>query len=288
MVDFAFLDSGTGGIPYMIDLLKHCPSARCVYIGDTKHFPYGQKSHEEIVHYVLEITQKIIENFKPLVIVIACNTMSVNALDVLREVYPNQAFVGTVPAIKLAATVSKNKKIGLLATASTVNSPYNIDLKNHFAVDCDLVLRADPELISFIEHESFTATKEERENACKNCVNFFLENGCDVIILGCTHFLNMKEDIQKVCGDSIKVVDSVDGVTKRALSLIGQQALRAAFEPAEGGAKHTTANTVSEECGAWGKAFPTKLFITGLYDKNDEKEYDVICKKYNICFGGNL
>lgn len=284
MVDFAFLDSGTGGIPYMLGLLKLYPQASCVYVGDTVHFPYGEKTHQQIVGFVVELVEKVINRFSPSVIVIACNTMSVNALNVLREVYPDQQFVGTVPAIKLAATVSKKRRIGLLATKATVENPYNQDLKNHFASDCDLVLRGDPDLISFIEHESFTATKEERENACKPAVEFFRKENCDVIILGCTHFLNMKEEMQSVCGNDITVVDSVEGVVNRALSL--KRALRDELEnavPALGVAEKTGA---CEDFGAQG-AFPL-LFVTGFCDKKDEKEYDVLCKRYSITFGGKL
>ena len=86
MVDFAFVDSGTGGIPYLLHLKEKCPTAKCVYIGDTANFPYGEKSHEEIVNCVLDCTAKIIGSFNPKVIILACNTMSVNALDVVRSV----------------------------------------------------------------------------------------------------------------------------------------------------------------------------------------------------------
>jgi len=264
-VDFAFLDSGTGGIPYMLHLKEVCPSASCIYVGDTEHFPYGEKTHEEIVKYVLDCVKKIITKFDPKIIILACNTMSVNALDVLRDVYPEHLFVGTVPAIKLAATVSKKRCIGLLATNSTVNHPYNQDLKNHFAADCKMVLRGDPDLISFIEHESFTATEEERKAACVPVVEFFKKEGCDAIILGCTHFLNLKEEIQQVAAPEITVVDSVEGVTNRALSLHGDK-----FDICKGTDLKST------------------LFITGLSDKKDKKEYDVICNRYDLEFGGIL
>lgn len=286
MVDFVFMDSGTGGIPYMLQLKKVWPEASCVYVADTEHFPYGEKTHEQIVKFVLALVEKIISQFEPKVIVIACNTMSVNTLDVLREVFPDQQFVGTVPAIKLAASVSKKRRIGLLATKATVENPYNQDLKNHFASDCELFLRGDAELISFIEHKSFTATEEEREQACVPAVDFFRQKDCDVIILGCTHFLNLKAEMQKVCGDQIQVVDSVDGVINRALSLVKGVA---GMCPAQGVAEKTAANAVSEDFGAQG-ASPSysSLFITGFCDKNDEKEYDVICKRYDLDFGGIL
>ena len=264
MIDFAFLDSGTGGIPYLLHMQKVVPQADCVYVGDTVNFPYGEKSHEEIVKCVLACVNKIIKKFDPKVIIIACNTMSVNTLDVLREVYPERTFVGTVPAIKVAGDISKKRCIGLLATNSTCKHPYNQDLKNHFASDCKMVLRADPELISFIEHKSFTATEDERKAACKPAVDFFRQEECDVIILGCTHFLNLKDEMQKVSEPDICVVDSVEGVTKRAVAVHGP------FEKS-GESKGSAA-----------------LFVTGFSDKKDEKAYDVICKKYNWRFGSKL
>ena len=272
MIDFAFLDSGTGGIPYLQRLLEKKPDASCIYVGDTANFPYGEKTHEQIVKCVLEIAKKIIEKFNPKVFIVACNTMSVNALDVLREVFPATQFVGTVPAIKLASSVSKKRKIGLLATQSTVDNPYNVDLKNHFASDCELVLRADPDLISFIEHESFTATKEESIKAVMPAINFFYENGCDTIILGCTHFLNLAELFQEaadnVSGGTLKIVDSREGVTNRALSIFDSLNQNAADSKSEHEQKKS------------------RLYVTGLSKAKDQNEYDVICNRYHLEWGG--
>ena len=280
-VDFVYLDSGTGGIPYLHHMKEVFPEANCVYVGDTANFPYGEKSHDEIVKADIEVCKKIIEKFNPKVIIIACNTMSVNALDVLRDVYPDTQFVGTVPAIKLAASISKKRVIGLLATNSTVNHPYNQDLKNHYASDCKMILRGDPELISFIEHDSFTATKEEIIDACRPAIDFFRKQGCDAVILGCTHFLNLKKEILEICSPDIQVVDSVEGVTNRALSLFKGVA---GMCPAQGVAEKKVCE--ADTFGAQG-AFPL-LYVTGFSDKKDEKEYDVICERYKLKFGGIL
>ena len=118
MTDFVFIDSGVGGIPYMTSLLKKEPGASCVYVADNKNFPYGEKSHDEVVACVTDVVEKICERFEPAVIVLACNTISVNALEVLRKKFPQVQFVGTVPAIKLAAAVSQKKRIGLIASKS--------------------------------------------------------------------------------------------------------------------------------------------------------------------------
>ncbi|MCR4580210.1 MAG: glutamate racemase, partial [Treponema sp.] len=198
MVDFAFIDSGIGGIPYMTSLLQRKPSASCVYVADTANFPYGEKTHEEVTSCVTSLVKKISEGFSPSVIVIACNTMSVNALDSLRKSFSEVKFVGTVPAIKLASSISKKRRIGLLATKATCENPYNLELQKKFAADCLLVNRPDPELVSYIEHNAFTASRTECLEAVRPAVDFFRDQKCDVMILGCTHFLNFTDIFEEV------------------------------------------------------------------------------------------
>lgn len=260
MVDFVFIDSGTGGIPYLHRLLEKSPNSSCVYIGDTKNFPYGEKTNEQVIDCVLSLIKLAKEIFVPKVIVIACNTMSVNALEIARKQNPDIQIVGTVPAIKTAAKVSKKRKIGLLATNSSVKNQYNQKLKEEFAFDCQFFLRGDPDLISFIEHKSFLSTQIERENAVKPAVDFFRKNDCDVIILGCTHFLNLKNEIQSVSSPDILVVDSVEGVVNHALEVLGENHMEKKEEP--------------------------KLFVTGFLDNKDEFEYNKICSKFNLKWGG--
>lgn len=251
--DFLFLDSGTGGLPYLAHLKKNSPNASCVYVADTKNFPYGTKSKEEIIKCAVAVADFAIKKFSPKALVVACNTISVNALDELRAENPDVSMVGTVPAIKLAAEITKNKKIGLLATKSTVESEYIKELQKKYAHDCEIFLREDMELISFIEKKSFTATSSECEAACIPQSEFFKEKGCDVVILGCTHFLNLSETIQKVLGEKIKVVDSRDGVVRRALSV------------------HNNIENKSPS--------KTLLYVTG--NANDE-EYIAVEKKYDL------
>ena len=270
MTDFVFIDSGVGGIPYMTALLQKAPDASCVYVADNANFPYGEKSHDEVVNCVVSVVQKICDNFEPDVIVLACNTISVNALETLRQKFSKVKFVGTVPAIKLAASVSKKKRIGLIASNSTCENPYNIELKNKFAADCELIMRSDAELISFIEENGFTATDIELENAVRPAIEFFAEQNCDVIVLGCTHFLNIKDVFEKVAlPHFIKIVDSVDGVVRQMIKVrkeIG--ALRQAQGP----------HSVAQEA---------QLYTTSDISSELSK-YKEICGHLNIRFGGKI
>ena len=262
MTDFVFIDSGVGGIPYMMKLLEKKPEYSCVYVADTVNFPYGEKSHEQVVKCVLELVEKIRTKFSPKVIVVACNTMSVNALDELRKKYPDIQFVGTVPAIKLAASVSKKRRIGLLATKATCENPYNLELKEKFASDCVLVTRGDGELVSFIEHNAFTATRQECLAAVKPAIDFFRKEDCDAVILGCTHFLNFTDVFEEACQPDIKVVDSVDGVVRHALEVIDSKR-----EPSE---HHS----------------PAAVYVTGFSDIHEKKQYDALCLNYGLKFSG--
>ena len=300
MTDFVFIDSGVGGIPYMTTLMQRAPGANCVYVADTANFPYGEKSHEQVVKCVTELVGKIKAQFAPKVIVVACNTMSVNALDVLRENFADIKFVGTVPAIKLAASFSKKRRIGLLATKATCENPYNIELKNKFASDCTLVTRGDGQLVSFIEHNAFTASHEECLEAVKPAIDFFRQEDCDAVILGCTHFLNFTDVFEEACKPDIKVVDSVDGVVRHSLEVL-EGGVGGGEPPAERVAdKPTKRREPTQLAGAvrgatWlgseGETSPSQtpnLFITGFRDTEEENQYNVLCSRFGIQFGGLL
>lgn len=269
-IDFAFLDSGTGGIPYMLELKKKSPESKCVYLGDTVHFPYGEKSYEEIVRCSSEAISLIIEKWNPGAIVIACNTISVTALESLRKLHPELPIVGTVPAIKLAAKVSINKKIGFLATNASVNHKYSDKLIEDYAFDCKVYKRGDPDLISFIEHRLFVASIEEKIAAVKPAVDYFCNLGCDTIVLGCTHFTHMAKEIEEYFSyrknGSIFVVDSRDGVANHALEVLPALSEKSCIK-----------NDVPQDMS---------FFVTRVNGEEDLREYETLCKKFSIPFGG--
>ena len=268
-IDFVFLDSGTGGIPYMLDLKEKCPNATCIYVGDTAHFPYGEKSESKIISCAQNVVQHVIEKWQPRTIVIACNTMSVTALSALRTQFPNIPFVGTVPAIRLAGRESKNRKIGLLATNATVQHQYTQKLIDDFASDCVVEKRGDPALVAFVEHRLFFATEAEKEEAVKPAVDFFAEKNCDTIILGCTHFTHIADTMRKVAGKNVHVIDSRNGVSCRALDV--------AFQG-------MPLTEISEKQCANDESF----FVTKQPSTAEEIEYKTLCAHFGIKWGGTM
>lgn len=291
-IDFAFLDSGTGGIPYMISLLKKMPEAKCVYLGDTLHFPYGEKTPEEVTKCAGEAISLIIKTWNPKVIVVACNTISVTALEDLRKLFPEISIIGTVPAIKLAAKITKNKRIGLLATNATVHHPYCQKLIEDFAADCFVSMRADPDLVNFVEKKYFEASEQERLDAVKPAADFFKSKNCDTVILGCTHFTHIFDEMKNACGGEIQVVDSRDGVANQAI-----RKLRIKNEEltiSASGAGEETTHSASQNhkicgnlCESADKIQNLTFFVTKA-DEKEEKEYKTLCKNMNIPYGGIL
>ena len=301
-VDFAFLDSGIGGIPYMLDLKEKMPSARCVYLGDTAHFPYGEKTPEQVTESAADTIRTIIKKWRPKTIVIACNTISVTSLSALRALFPDTPIVGTVPAIKLAASVTRNKKIGLLATNATVRHPYCARLTRNFAADCSVFSRGDPDLIAFIEKNLFTATPEQKRAAVMPAVEYFAANGCDTIILGCTHFTHVAKEFAEVAGESVRVVDSRDGVANQAIRVEAEKnaAADSFATPATSGAPSDSAMPSAGDApsdsatpagakkmpGQEENLPPDRTFFVTACTPADELEYRRLCEGYGIPWGG--
>lgn len=303
-VDFAFLDSGTGGIPYMLSLKEKVPNASCVYLGDTAHFPYGQKTQKEVVAAASKAVELIQKKWNPKTLIVACNTISVTALDDLRARFPSLPIVGTVPAIKLAAKVTANKRVGLLATNATVRHPYSQKLIEDFASDCAVFKRGDPDLIDFIEKKLFTASRAERLAAVRPAVDYFAANDCDTIILGCTHFTHIADDIQAAAGDKVRVIDSREGVANQALRVFpgnqnclqGQKgaktdagAKEAALLGREKNCLQDQAFSQDQNAGGFkvSETFPQdKSFFFTAASPEQEGEYRAMCERFAIPFGG--
>ncbi len=277
-MNFAFLDSGTGGIPYMLRLKRLAPDATCAYLADTVHFPYGEKTVPEIIEYATAAVSRIIDIWHPETIVVACNTMSVSALASLREHFPFVPFIGTVPAIKLAASVTKNKKIGLLATNATVRDAYIRELEKGFASGCTIYSRGDADLVSFIERKLVTADENEKMRAVMPAVDYFAEKGCDTIVLGCTHFTHLADIMQKAAGKNVNVVDSRDGVARHAIEVHDNFI----------NSKKESENIFTAAADFLSEVPDGSFFVTGISDDKAKAYYRAFCKMLSIPFGGML
>src|SRR5947207_12628310 len=141
-----FFDSGVGGLSVLAPTRALLPHAPIVYAAVSAGFPYGKRSEAEIASRVPALLGRLVERFHPRLAVIACNTASTIALEHVRSAL-DLPVVGTVPAIKPAAALSRTRVIGVLGTEATVRQPYVDDLAAQFAADCTLVRHGSPELV---------------------------------------------------------------------------------------------------------------------------------------------
>jgi glutamate racemase len=208
------------------------PNAPVVYTADSAGFPYGKRSEAEIASRVPALLARLVERFHPRLVVIACNTASTIALDHARSAL-DVPVVGTVPAIKPAAEISKSRVIGVLGTEATVRQPYVDDLAARFASDCTLIRHGSPELVELAEAK--LAGTGVGVHAVMAAVQpmFDAPDGerIDTIVLACTHFPLLAEELRAAFPD-IAYVDGGAGIARRVAFLTREQPWPA--EPRDG------------------------------------------------------
>jgi len=227
----AFFDSGLGGVPYYEWAARELPAERFVYLADTRHFPYGEKSPELVREIVIEQIGNLIQATDPKVVVIACNTASVIALDALRAHF-TVPILGTVPAIKPAALITRNRKIAVFATERTVKDQYTEQLVRDFAADCVVERVAASQLVGFVERRLFAASPDERSEVVARAVEPLKAAGVDTVVLGCTHFVYLADDISRALGENVRVLDSREGVGRQLIRTLQTRGLVNSADPA--------------------------------------------------------
>jgi len=218
----AFIDSGVGGLPYLQWVKEKLPCENFHYLADSENFPYGEKSQNEIVELVLRAVNKLNRVGNPKLLVIACNTASVTALDSVRKMV-DIPVVGVVPAVKPAAELSVNKRIGVLATERTVKGAYLEELIRDFAAACYVEKFAGSDIVRFVENDFFKTNDNYKFTIIKNAVSRFREANVDTVVLGCTHFIYITELLQKHMGDEIKIIDSRNGVGRQIIHILKEK-----------------------------------------------------------------
>jgi glutamate racemase len=210
-----FFDSGVGGLSVLGPTRELLPNAPIVYAADSAGFPYGKRSEAEIASRVPALLGRLVERYHPRLAVIACNTASTIALEHVRSAL-ELPVVGTVPAIKPAAEISKSRVIGVLGTEATVRQPYVDDLAAKFAGDCAIVRYGSPELVELAEAK--LAGEDVSADAVRAVTQpmFDAPHGerIDTMVLACTHFPLVKEEL-RAAFPGVVYVDGGDGIARR-------------------------------------------------------------------------
>jgi glutamate racemase len=217
--------SGLGGLTVFAEAAKARPDARFVYAADDAGFPYGAMSEAALGARIEKAMAELIGHCRPDLVIIACNTASTLALPLLRARFPIP-FVGTVPAIKPAAAMSRSGVIAVLATPATVRRDYTQDLIRSYAGNCRVVLVGAARLAA--EAEALLRGEAANDDVIRaEIAPCFVEEGgrrTDVVALSCTHFPLLQAEFERLAPWPVSWVDPAPAIARRMLHLLGPAA----------------------------------------------------------------
>jgi glutamate racemase len=227
-------DSGIGGLTVAKAISKHLPNERFIYFGDTAHLPYGDKSKEAILRYAKSITNFLMAN-NCKSIVIACNTASAISYQFLRDKYKGIIPVINVidPIIEAVVADGTHKKIGLIATKTTVNSGVYHEKMARRNPNIKMEVLATPLLAPMIE-EGFSQDKISH-TVIENYLSNPIFEGIDALILGCTHYVLIRDEINDFFQGKVKLYDSTDIVALKMKEIFKNENL---LSPKKTGENH--------------------------------------------------
>ncbi len=218
MSRYLVFDSGVGGLSVVEHLRAMAPDASVSYGADCGFFPYGLKSDDELRARLPEVCAAMVREACADVLIIACNTASTLALEEVR-VAVGVPVVGTVPAIKPAAMASKTQVIGVLATPGTVRRAYLAGLEKQFAPDATVIRHGSPALVELAERHVRGETLMQYAFDMAVAPLFAREHGdqIDVVVLACTHFALVRDQISQACPAGVTLIDTGEAVARQAV-----------------------------------------------------------------------
>ena len=219
-----FFDSGIGGLSVLKAARAALPLAPIVYVADFAGLPYGSKTEIQITARVAGLLGRLVERYRPRLVTIACNTASTIALNEVRAAI-DVPIVGTVPAVKPASEQTKTGVIGLLGTAATVRQRYVDQLEAEFASNMTLLRHAAPDLVHAAEAKMRGEEVDPQiyADAMSGLTNQPGGEQLDIVVLGCTHFPLVQEELLAAV-PGMGFVDGAAGIARRIAHLTDGQA----------------------------------------------------------------
>ncbi|MGX5218314.1 glutamate racemase [Pseudomonas sp. S9] len=217
-------DSGVGGLSVLAEIRQLLPHESLLYVADSAHVPYGEKSPEFIRQRCRAIAGFLLEQGAK-ALVLACNTATVAGAADLRQLYPDLPIIGMEPAVKPAAAITRSGVVGVLATSGTLKSAKFAALLDQFASGVRVVTQPCPGLVEQIEAGDLEgpATRALLERY----VEPLLAQGCDTLILGCTHYPFIKPLLRQLVPDNVGLIDTGAAVAKQLQRLLAERNLLA-------------------------------------------------------------
>jgi glutamate racemase len=213
----AILDSGVGGLTVAKEVMRQLPQEKIIYFGDTARAPYGPRAASEVVLFTTQIVDYLL-HFDPKMIVIACNTATAVALDVIRS-RVNVPVLGVItPGARAAIKATKNGEIGVIGTEGTIRSgAYEMGLRR-ISPGIRVVSKACPAFVPLVEKGLFR-TEAAKKTVCEALEELQSET-IDTLILGCTHYPFLTDLIQECMGPKVTLISSADQTARDISTLL--------------------------------------------------------------------
>lgn len=211
-------DSGLGGVSVLKELVQAMPNEKFLYYGDSANAPYGIKTKEEIAERCVDIIEFFLAKGVK-AIVIACNTATSAAANMLREKYSHLPIIGMEPALKVAADGKIDNTIVVMATPLTLKETKFNDLMARYSDDNTVIKMPCPELVNIVENDLLD-DEEVVESQLKDYYKDLDMSKINSVVLGCTHFVFYREYMEKILNHSINIVDGNLGTTNHLKEIL--------------------------------------------------------------------
>ena len=227
-------DSGLGGLTVAREIMRNLPDEQIVYFGDTARVPYGSKSQKTILRYSRQIV-RFLRTQHVKAIVVACNTASALALDTI-EAELDIPIIGVVrPGADMAVQATKNKKIGVIATESTIHSGLYTELIRQADPSIEVYGRPCPLFVPLVE-EGWT-DDPVTETVAERYLQELLQKDIDTLIMGCPHYPLLRHLLQRTAGDAVTLINPAYETAQALGRLLESTGLRHDPADAAGGTK---------------------------------------------------
>jgi glutamate racemase len=206
-------DSGVGGLSVLRELRALLPHASIVYVADSAYVPYGTKPPALIRDRSMAIARFLVAKWHVRAVVVACNTATTHAVDLLRLNFPSVPFVGMEPAIKPAAAATRSRVVGVLATDATLDGERFASLMKRHAEGIEVLTESCPGLVEQVEAGDLSGPRTI--DLLQSCTVKLVARGADTIVLGCTHYPFLRDTLQGLVGPSVTLIDTAGAVARQ-------------------------------------------------------------------------
>ena len=203
-------DSGVGGLSVLRALRRELPHEHFVYVGDSGSAPYGDRSAEFVIERAFAMTEFLV-GLGAKAIVVGCNTATAVAAESLRARF-TIPIVAIEPAVKPAASRTRSRVVGVLATTGMLSSPNMGKLLASYGADVEFVIQPCPGLADRVERGDLAS--DETRALVERYVRPVVERGADIVVLGCTHYPFLRPLIQQAAGSAVEVIDPATAVAR--------------------------------------------------------------------------